>query len=196
MRGVLLIGPTGAGTISTARKTARAMAPMSEEQLTEVAWIFAGAGLMDAVPFIKGGKIAWSWGSEEGLNRPFRAPHYTVSSAGLIGAKTNRIRPGEVSLAHNGCLVLDELPQFRKDSIRTLGETLRDGHRDQIPARPELLIATANVCGCGYTGTVRDCVCKEYQLADYTRRLTEYCDMLGITEMIPVYYPGREPAAA
>ena len=111
--------------------------------------------------------------------RPFRAPHHTISSAGLIGGGTYP-RPGEVSLAHHGVLFLDELPEFRKDVIEALRQPLED--RSVTIARAHLslsyparfmLLAAMNPCPCGYLGDARDrCHCTAAHIRRYRTRLS------------------------
>jgi magnesium chelatase family protein len=174
-RKVLLIGPPGSGKIAHARRMCESLPALEQNDAAIAAWIRHGAGLPD-----------------HGSRPVFRAPHHTVSDAGLVGL---RGRPGEVSLAHGGCLLLDELPEFRRAAIGELGYVLRQGERPMItrlgdhvrlPARPRLLVAAANVCPCGYEGTSRPCTCSERSRAAYAERLVAYSSMLGIEEIVPL----------
>jgi len=134
---------------------------------------------------------------------PFRAPHHTVSEAGLVGIANPigvdsyaraevfaplRVYPGEATLANDGCLFLDELTEFRRSCVGRLGDVLRAGlHRVskdiQIRTAPALLVASSNVCPCGGVGTSRPCHCTVGQLERWNERLVEYCDLLGIQEI-------------
>jgi magnesium chelatase family protein len=107
------------------------------------------------------------------------------------------MRPGEASLAHGGCLVLDELPEFRKSCVQALACVVRDGESRTvrkgvdatIPSKPALVVACANLCACGWLGSPRPCVCKPDAVERWTARLLELCEILGVTEIVPVQYP-------
>jgi magnesium chelatase family protein len=137
-----------------------------------------------------------------GQASPFRAPHHTVSTPGLLGIADPihddehgrsrfgpmRVYPGEATLANDGCLFLDELTEFRRSAVERLGDVLRAGlHRVstdiQIRTAPALLVASSNVCPCGAVGTLRPCHCTVGQLERWNERLVEYCDLLGIQEI-------------
>ncbi len=147
--------------------------------LLEASWIWWGSRLMDSTVGFKAA--------------PFRAPHHTVSEAGLVGGVGKRVMPGEVSLAHGGCLVLDELPEFRKSCVERVGQALRAGEvrlgETALPTRPSLVCATASVCPCGYLGTPRPCVCKGDAIVRWVARMVEYAQLLGVKEILPVLYP-------
>lgn len=174
MRFVVLYGPPGCGKVMRAREMASALPGPTGEDLTAVAWIQHG---------VHGLSVA-----DSRVRAPaFRAPHHTVSETGLIGLwerrRSNphaRMFPGEATLAHAGCLLLDELPEFRLSALDALGRALYAGkrtfwhHEDpvSIPAAPALVIATANPCDCGwadYPG--RTCKCGEARVARYLERL-------------------------
>jgi magnesium chelatase family protein len=111
--------------------------------------------------------------------RPFRAPHHTVSHAGLVGGGSYP-RPGEISLAHHGVLFLDELPEFHRDVLEVMRQPLEDGHVTiaraaqslKFPARFQLLSAM-NPCLCGFFGDARrQCVCSQQQIRRYLARIS------------------------
>jgi magnesium chelatase family protein len=109
--------------------------------------------------------------------RPFRAPHHTISTAGLVGGGSTP-RPGEVSLAHNGVLFLDELPEFGRGSLEALRQPLEDGEVAVVRARGSallpsrfMLIAAMNPCPCGYDGELR-CTCTLLSKETYRRRIS------------------------
>jgi magnesium chelatase family protein len=112
--------------------------------------------------------------------RPFRAPHHSVSTAGLLGGGSVTARPGEASLAHHGLLFLDELTEFRRDAVESLRQPLEDGQivvtrtggSVAFPAR-FTLVAAANPCPCGFRGDpVRVCRCRDDQVQRYRHKLS------------------------
>jgi magnesium chelatase family protein len=112
--------------------------------------------------------------------RPFRAPHHSISVAGMLGGGSSQVRPGEVSLATNGVLFLDEVTEFRKDAIEGLRQPIEDGRvivtrasgSVEFPAR-FTLVAAANPCPCGFAGDPRRrCVCLENRAALYRAKVS------------------------
>ncbi|MCS7265019.1 MAG: YifB family Mg chelatase-like AAA ATPase [Armatimonadetes bacterium] len=163
---VLAIGPPGAGKTMLARRLPTIMPPLTISEALEVTKIYSVAGKLP-----KG----------QGLitERPFRAPHHTISAAGLIGGGSLP-RPGEISLAHHGVLFLDELPEFHRDVLEALRQPLEEGtvtvaranHSITFPAS-FLLVAAMNPCPCGYaTDATRKCQCSPQQIRNYRRRIS------------------------
>ncbi len=163
---VLMIGPPGSGkTMISQRMPTILPEPVFEEAL-ETTKIYSSVGLIGA-----NGSLM--------ITRPFRSPHHTVSDAGLIGGGVIP-KPGEVSLAHNGVLFLDELPEFRKNVLEVLRQPLEDGRvtiaRAQMavtfPAR-FMLVAAMNPCPCGYRGDPkRECKCSEQAILRYWGKIS------------------------
>ena len=163
---VLLIGSPGTGTTMLAQRMPSILPDLSFDEALEVTKIHSIAGLLPKdQPLI--------------LNRPFRSPHHTISSAGLSGGGSTP-KPGELSLAHNGILFLDELPEFRRDSLEVLRQPLEDGNVTISRVNATLtypcnimLIASMNPCKCGYFGdSRRQCTCTPTQVNRYRSRIS------------------------
>lgn len=162
---IILVGPPGAGKSMLARRFGALLPPMTFDESLETTKLYSVSGLAAA------GRLVGE--------RPFREPHHTISDAALIGGGSSP-RPGEVSLAHNGVLFLDEFPEFSRPAIEALREPLeawkvtvsRVKESVAYPAR-FLMVAAMNPCPCGYLGhPTRECACTPLQVHKYRARVS------------------------
>jgi len=162
----LMLGSPGTGKSMLAKRLTTILPSMTEAEAIETTKIHSVAGMVDG----KNGFLA---------TRPFRAPHHTISDAGLLGGSSHPT-PGEVSLAHNGILFLDELPEFRRSTLEVMRQPLEDGYvtvsraagKFTFPSRFSL-VAAMNPCPCGYLGDpARECRCSPRQVEKYRQRIS------------------------
>lgn len=166
MHNILMIGPPGAGKTMIAERLPSIMPALTESEKLELSKIYSICGLLDNTTTLLS-------------KRPFRSPHHSVTNAGLVGGGID-LKPGEISLAHNGVLFLDELTEFKRDTIEVLRQPMEErkihltrNNKSTVYPSDFLLVTAMNPCKCGYFPDMQKCRCSESSRRNYLGKISQ-----------------------